>query len=368
MFYQKSFISIVSLLLLSSVLFGCDQPEEKKDTAVKQSSSAENKSTIKKKGSRILGFSINETEGVTFGSAYNQAIEIGSQMMTLPLPWDEVEKKPGKYKNPLLAIGNEFYPTNNLSLSLELNPIDTNNLRLPKDLKGRKFNNKQLANRYKNALKWCLAQLKDTNITCIVVGNEVDGYLNSNVLWQDYLEFFKDVKAYANKLKPGVPVGAKIMASSILVDGNDGATELAKACDVVMLTYYPIKGDFTVKEPESINNTFEKLARVFPEKQVYFLELGYPSSPEIDSSNEKQAKFIENAFKAWDKNSETVKLVNFVWMNDIPDSQLKKYSKYYKVKDSNFISFLGSLGLCSVVGTKKPGYDQLKKEANTRGW
>ncbi|MCM2372224.1 hypothetical protein [Aporhodopirellula aestuarii] len=46
--------------------------------------------------------------------------------------------------------------------------------------------------------------------------------------------------------------------------------------DAVMVTYYPLNNDFTVRPPSVIGNEPDQLVQIAGDRSVYLLEVGYP--------------------------------------------------------------------------------------------
>jgi len=327
------------------------------------------RSSVQQKGDRFLAIAINESPGLDFSKAFRMSKSAGIQTVELALPWDEVERAPGKYRNIFPGIANSFYPANGVRVALELNPIDTNNLRMPADLRGKSFDDPDVMKRYKATLKWVFEQMPNTSFSSLAIGNEIDAtLLNQKDKWERYSRFFAEAASYARELRPGLFVGAKATASGLLGDARQYARNLNARTDIVMVTYYPLKPDFTVSEPASLEEMIAGLTNIYPLKQIYFMELGYPSASENNSSETKQAAFVKHAFQVWDRHSSHVRFINFVWLCDRSSSEIKHYEKYYRLSDKKFLSYLASLGLCRADGSVKPAFQTLVTEAKSRGW
>src|SRR5690349_18538805 len=97
------------------------------------------------RGDRLLSIAVNEAADKDFGKAFARAQRAGLQVVGLPLAWDDLETAPGTYqpKINLLEIASQFYPAQKIKISLEVNPIDTNKVRLPKDLAGKAWDDPQ---------------------------------------------------------------------------------------------------------------------------------------------------------------------------------------------------------------------------------
>ena len=135
-----------------------------------------------------------------------------------------------------------------------------------------------------------------------------------------------------------------------------------------MVTYYPLNGDFSVREPAVVHEDFDKLTKAYLEKPIYILEAGYPSSKDCDSSEAKQAEFITETFRAWDSHAEKIVLISFSWLNDISPASVDELEGYYGFSNRGFAAYLGSLGLLNYDGSEKSAFRQLKAEAEARGW
>ncbi|MBW6519117.1 MAG: hypothetical protein K0A89_11535 [ANME-2 cluster archaeon] len=76
----------------------------------------------------------------------------------MSLAWDDIESSPGNYGNKYLDIANQFYPANNMQISLSINPIDTNNLRPPPDLKDRDLDDPEVIERYNKLMDYVFSR------------------------------------------------------------------------------------------------------------------------------------------------------------------------------------------------------------------
>ena len=140
--------------------------------------------------------------------------------------------------------------------------------------------------------------------------------------------------------------------------------------DTVMTTYYPLNGDFSVKDPEVILQDFQTLADLFPGKEILMTEIGYPSGAENGSSPEQQAEFVHYMFQAWDEHKEQITVLSYSWLSDLSKNTVREYESYYGLSSKGFGEFLRTLGLRTYAGSgeNKIGFDVFKSEAKLRGW
>jgi hypothetical protein len=137
-----------------------------------------------------------------------------------------------------------------------------------------------------------------------------------------------------------------------------------------MTTYYPLEGDFSVKEPAVIGADFKRLVEAYPEREIQITEIGYPSGEANGSSPQKQAEFIRHMFSAWDEHAEQITLLSYSWLTDLSGSSVEELSRYYGLSNRAFGEFLRTLGLRTYPGKgkDKPGFQVFQQEAAARDW
>lgn len=364
---RKIITFIIPLLLLLVAFGGCSGQENPDvnstpvpDTAV---------SVPLPRGNRQLSIDITEGRDGDFNRAFALAADIGMDVTELSVYWDEIETSPNVY-NPetnWLAIANTFYSANNTAVSFTISVIDTTSARLPADLADRPFDDPEVIQRFNNLLDYAAVQIPDMSLATISIGNEVDIFLRGKQ-WKEYEQFYQAVSVHAHELWPDTPVGVKATFDGLTGRVGDSLFSLNQISDAIFITYYPLNSDFTVREPETVLTDFDTISRRYPDRPLYFLELGYPSGKDNNSSQGMQAEFIHRTFQAWDAHLSQVKMISFAWLTDIDPRAVKEYERYYGLSDKGFASYLGSLGLRTFDDNDKEAYQILKKEAEKRGW
>ena len=293
----------------------------------------------------------------------------GMQEITMSLAWDELEKTPGQYDSKLLTTGNSFYPAKKTKVSLVIPVIDTNNLRLPGYLKGKRFDDPLVIARFNNLMNWVFKQIPDLSLSCLVIGNEVDAYLSGDKdKWNQYRRFVDATSNYARGLRSNLLVGCKTTFDGTIYKYPEEIRQLNKNCDALMVTYYPLQSSsFAVRSPQAVFSDFARLVTSYPQKPIFVPETGYPSSPLINGSEQKQAEFVHNIFRVWDTFDSHIKLVEFLWLNDLTQAEGDTFAKYYRSSDSQMQNFLGSLGLRTADGKDKRALLIFRQEAKQRG-
>jgi len=320
---------------------------------------------------RIFSIDINQCETGDYSHAFKIAQDAGVKTVSLSINWDDVESIPFQFApNPnWLAIANLYYPAVKTEVILIINPIDTNKLRLPDDLKAKSFDSSTVIKRFQLLVDYIFSQIPDLTLTAFVIGNEIDAYFGANSnLWKAYTNFLAQVIPYVKEKRQGLKVSTKITYHGYRISPRTLIESILEQVDVMMVTYYPLNRDFTVKNPHLVNDDWRNLLKEYPEKPVYMMEVGYPSSSICQSSEQKQAEFIQQVFYAWDNYQDRIKYINFLWLHDLSASQVIRFQQYYGLCEPKFGDFLRTLGLRTYesTGVDKKAFSILVSQAKLR--
>ena len=98
--------------------------------------------------------------------------------------------------------------------------------------------------------------------------------------------------------------------------------------------------------------------------KVLFQEIGCPSATRLNSSEERQGHFLEQAFHVLKENKDRIIAANILWMSDLPDSLVDQFGKYYSLPgNENFKAYLATLGLFDKQGKPKLAWKVFEREA-----
>ena len=322
------------------------------------------------RGDRLLSIDLTLPESDDFEAAFALAVDSGMQVTSLPVAWENLEPERGVYDGELLSIANLFYSATGTPLNVDIKIIDTNNLVVPGYLQGVAFDDPLMAPRFRRLLNFVRRQLRDVDVLFLGIGNEVDAYLADPVGWEAYRVFFEAVAPRARKLFPKALVGVPAQFSGLTGGARRELMDLNSTADAVFVTYYPLEPDFTVRPVWTVRRDFNRMVALYPDKPIAFVEAGYPSGALNRSSKQKQKRFVERIFAAWDRHAERIPLVSFTWLHDIPDASVEEFLDYYGLADPGFASYLATLGLRNYAGngSPKPAFHALRKAARERGW
>lgn len=314
---------------------------------------------------RKLGFGVTEGD-IGYEHAFAMAKNAGIQFIELPQQWDEVETTSENYESPFAAMANEVYPKLDTALVISMNPIDTGTHRVPEHLLHSEWDSIERVEAFKRWFDWTKSQLPDAEIIAVSVGNEVDVYFASHPdEVEAYARFFKKVATHIREQLPDAAVGCKMTFSGRKGELGQALTSIDSQADAIMLTYYPLDDQFLVRDPSEVSRDFKLMAGM-SEKPIYLLETGYPSGVACQSSEIKQAAFIDALFESWDEHVGKITLVNLVWTCDLPKPQVDSMVQYYGVKQLAFREYLETLGLLTADGVSKPAFDRVRESVRMR--
>lgn len=310
--------------------------------------------------------------GYTYDSAIINCSNLGMKNVGLHFLWKSgLESTPSIFNLTNLDIANIYYPTHFISIDLNIDPIETNTLELPIDISSLTFDDPIVINRFKILLDSVFAHIPDLQLSSLIIGSEVDGYLGTDpTKWAQYTTFYSAVSSYAKSIKPGLKVACEAMLPGLTGAAATFLQTLNVFSDYIGVSYYPINGDFTVKPTSIVSSDFLNVVNLYPSKPIYFYQLGYPSSSLCNSSETLQAQFIETVFQIWDLYSTNIKLIDFTWLHDWSSSAISYWSTYYGISDPVFLDFLGSIGLRNWGGSgaDKPAFKELICQAKQRNY
>ena len=375
-----------SLTLLLFIILFCISCQGSAQSKILQKSSKIEITPSTPNTKRILGMDIlNTTPASSFENNMTTAKSIGATGMILGLGWNQIEKvtpndclAPGQYTDPgnALAIFNQILPLHETKLSLSISPISTSINLLPENLKDKGLNNPLVVCRFNKMLEFVFSKIPNIDLISIQFGNEIDGFSSADKdlsFWSEYWGFFSQVSQTAKKLRPNLKVsitgtlyGTIGESSNVLAKG--GLEQLYKISDIVSVTYYPLNSNFSVKDPAVIDREITKLINLYPNKLIYFNEVGYPSgSRKYTKLNDDQEQFVEEIFKSWDKHINHIPFISFLRLNDLSREDAEFVARSYGLETHQaFISFLEKLGFKHFDGTHKDSFNKLRQEGSKR--
>jgi hypothetical protein len=300
------------------------------------------------------------------------AKNLGMQVVPVTFYWTTLEKADG-FDTQLLEVANLYYPLHNVSASLNISPVAAIEKNMPGDIENLAFDDPVVIHRFKRLLDTIHYHLPDLQLNNLLLGNEIDLYLNSEASrWNQFTTFYNAAIEHAKmlwgeQLQVGVECTWGTMISSV-----DKVRILNQNSDFIAVTYYPLASDFTMKPPDAILTDMEEVFDLFPGRKIFLEETGYASSAACNSSPAMQATYIENVFRLWDKHVYDLIFVGFLWLHDLDAGNVTHFTGEYGMSgqpnEEQFREYLRTCGLLENDGKVKPAYESLQIEASLRGW
>lgn len=321
-----------------------------------------------------IPFGLNRVPAYQNEDDYRIAKELGLNFIHEITQW--IEPKQGQYiwrqsagEDKFLAHLKEL-KQRGYKVSLTFTNVHMDQKHLPAYLKGKRFNDPYMMERWEKYLEAFLPRYGDY-IDFLNIGNEVNNYFGGHYNeWKDYIHFFERGSEVIGRLKQRIKIGI------VLVEGR--REHFWKAvepyCDHLTITYYtpcsafgksPTTEALDKNSSKYFAKTLDDAVRIAGKKKLLITEIGCATHPALDSSPELQARFIEALFQ-WLRGKEG-KILGMSWLAaiDWPYEGTKKALKGYLdpalLKHEPFMRFLTSLGLRYEDGTKKPGYHAFKR-------
>lgn len=329
---------------------------------------------VVQKGNRSLGLQITASENGSYDDGFKIAKKAGIDAGKLFIIWTDLEKSPNNYEPVYFhSIGSTSGLPKGIKVHLMLAAIDVTAKKLPNDIANKPFNDPAVIDRYEKALDYLFSKIPDEQLQSLSLGNEIDSYLNKHSgEWKQYQVFYEAVAKYVKSKKPNLKVGVTATFKGLTQTAKSNYQTLNKNSDVIMVNYYPVNDetDFSVKNPSVVHKDFAALLPLYPNTPFYVMEIGYPTSNVLKSTEKKQKQFIIEVFKMWDKNAGRIPYMGFFNLHDWSKKTTDEFTKYYGFGSGSkyFSAFLGTLGLRHSDSTDKPGFKQFVLEAKARGW
>lgn len=325
--------------------------------------------TVVPKGDRQLSIDITIASDGDFEKAFQMAKEIGIECIGLFQNWDMLEPSPHNYDGQWLQIADAYYPAQDVALDLTIAVIHTNQSTAPEDIRSKPLNDPEVIGRFKALLDFVFSQMPNTDFASLVIASEHDIYMGTDdAKWDEFAAFYEEIVAYTHSQKPGLAVATEFTFGGLIGPMHEKAQAINTFSDLIGVSYYPMADNGNVKDPATVGSDFDTLVALYPEKPIAVYQIGYPSSQYLESSEERQALFIFEMFRAWDRHASRIQMMALTWMHDISPQAVEDFTQFYGLDGKKFTEFLGTLGLRTYDGLDKPAYQRLIVEAKARGW
>ncbi len=282
------------------------------------------------RGSRVLAMDVGPGPGETRAAAVIRAKAAGITTAVLNYDWSELEPAPFQYQAEKLLADHALYSAAATSMSVVLNvrPVAGACRVVPPDLATMAWSDPVMSTRFGYLLSWIHGHLPGVTVQVMSIGTEVDSHL-APPEYAAYKVFFEAARQNA-KAQWGaqLPVGVAITWGGLTAAGDEQAAilDLNERADQVLTTYYGVGPDFHVKDPFAgpIADVYAALLAVESNaktrgRPLTLLEVGYPTSAALGSSDALQAAFVQAMFGIWDAYHPRIPTIVFNWQMDLSE-------------------------------------------------
>ena len=293
-------------------------------------SEGEASAAVTARGSRVLAMDVGPGPGETAEAAVAKAKDAGITTVVLNYDWNQLEPSAFAYQNAKLIADNAFYSTSPHAMSVVLNirPIAGPCRVVPPDLATLAWIDPVMTTRFGYLLTWIHGYLPNVTVQVMSIGTEVDSHL-APADYAAYKVFFEVARNNAKSLWGAtLPVGTAVAWSSLVTPGPEQAAilDLDEHADRVLTTYYGINGDLTVKDPYAgpVADIYSVLLAVDGNaktsgRTIDLIEVGYPTSAALNSSQVHQQIFISTMFGIWDVFYPRINTMVINWESDLSE-------------------------------------------------
>lgn len=329
----------------------------------------------------MLSVAITMADDSSYPKALKVADSAGMQKIgEMQINWNEVETSPETYTYPVVNIAKTYFRAKSGPILLTISPFYANEDGRPTDLRGLTLDDPIVIGRFNKMLSWVFSEFQKEKIEVdiFVLGNEFDTglFIHFNSSWELLLQKWSELTnlyeaayKHVKTISPDTLITTEMTYGSIVGHFKAQALRINQMSDIIGVSYYPMDpNNNEARDPAVVEGDFRRLIQLYPGKKLYFFQYGYPSSPLIGGSLEKQQAFIRETFKAWDRFSDNVKWISFTWLHELSDQLTEAMAGAAGSTDEKALAFFGSIGLRSYSGIDKPAWKQLELEAKKRGW
>ena len=275
--------------------------------------------------------------------------------------WRELEPTTGNYDlNDVRFMMAQSSP---LPVAFNLKLIDAGARNMPDAYRALAWDSPQMVEHVVAVIEQLAPVLGDRPWS-YALGNEIDLYFASRSgEVAAYARLLAQVKPRVAALHPEASFTTSFQASAAPQLSTLYAPIVA-TLDHVAFTYYPLRGDFSVRPPTDVTADLRTMIAAAQPRPIYLQEIGYPSAARLGSSPDLQSTFVRLAYEAIrDAGTSRVLGATYLFQSDFPNWLVDQIVLAYGVGTDNFRAFIGTLGLRDDKDKPKPAWDEFMRQA-----
>jgi hypothetical protein len=361
-------VAVVMVWSFSTVGVGCGGSAAQPDAGLSDAP-ADVGADVGPPAIRHLGIEVNQPAGLDHGAEIDRVKAFGVDSIQLTFPWTAFEPDGDGLDEQVLGFfegGMTFYRGKGLQVLLSVPIVDTVTTFVPSDLVGRRLDTPAVIARAETMIAAVLAR-SGSELRYLVLSNEADINLDDGApTWAELNALTAALAAKVRQVRPDVKTGISITAEALIhTPVNSDAVNAVAGHDVAFVTYYDA-GNFGAGSSASIASDLAAIVAA-TDRPIVLKEFGYATGPAVGGSEAGQAKFVGDAFAAWDAYAARIPLLNFSRMFDGERSACEAQAVEYGLPgDEAFIQFLCTLGLRTFGDAEKPAWTSFRMAAQAR--
>lgn len=297
-----------------------------------------------------------------FMEAINLSTALGSKSFVISKRWNELEPQVDQFELDKLRDDLKLGYDRGWDMYLEIQPINTVKREMPAELQTADWTDPRVIVQLDKTLKKLKEFPTMGSVRHLLIGNEVDVYFAAHPdELDDYLMFYESAAELIRKTFPDATPGI-----TVTFDGTRDPVRLAmiqkiiQKVPVVSFTYYPVL-DLVAQPVDQVPAHLDKMIQLAGDKPIILQEVGFPSSPAVQSSEAMQAAFFTTFLTEIQKRPQ-FKMASIFLLHDLGENYCNTFDQYYGFSQAStalrqqFHAFLCSLGLRNVDGTPKPAW------------
>lgn len=315
----------------------------------------------------LIGVDPNPPANATIDDAarrrsFRTALDAGMNFHYILPNWNSIERSAGRFDFADVDLHVSMAEQAKVPIALNIRVLDAGQRAMPKEYQGWNLDDNRMVEKL-NALLRAAAPRFKGRVRWITLGNEVDSYFNAH---RDdiarYARLIERVTPTVRDVFPGAPLSVNFTSGA--ASQMDRYRSIVDRIDIVSFSYYPLNADFSMKAPSVAGEDIGRMVEAAGSRDVLFQEIGYASAERLNSSQAKQAEFLEHVFAALRTHADKIVHARILFMSDLPQSVVDTLASYYKAPNSeNFKAYLETLGLFDQRGRPKQAWRVFEREA-----
>jgi hypothetical protein len=280
--------------------------------------------------------------------------------------WSQLEPTQGNFQFTSLLLQVAEAQSVNLQSGYSFCIIDMANRNVPPELSDLAWSDPVLESRVFTIVD-LIARNFGGAIQYFQFGCEVDTYFLAHPSEvSDFAALMNKVRTVVQNRAPGVKVSSTFKFTS-LGSLNGYLAPVNQASDLLVLTYGAYNSLFAAENPSVVATDIPNMVLAAGSRKLYIMEIAYPSSTTVGSSEDLQAQFVQNVFTQLRSASSHIAAANFYDLADYYQLQALSLAITAGISSyPNAVGVIESLGMWDVNAQPKKSWQMFTQQATQK--